>query len=382
MEKSPVLFLPVPDSLSEEMREFSKTGFSVNPAILLPVELEQGESGLDPVKLSWEMILSGMLRVISEPDLAEIPPEWIAYYRSFVLTVKPEIYHEFSGASIVKAKNGEFDMALEISRVLEGLFPLSPGVLLNKALILEDRAAALEKNGHSSEKEYAEAEAAYATALSLKPVLPDALFNAGFFFMRRRNFAEARDCLSAYISAGEEEEDLYGGRLEFPEEKLEYAQKIISDINSQGLDDDSFREAHDCISRGNDEEGLVKIREFIERHPKVWNGWFVLGWALRKMGRYSDALEAFKKALELGGAGGDIQNEMAICLMELGDLSGARKELERALRKESENTKLISNLAVLAMKSGNRDEAAAFFRTVLELDPDDPLAKHFFQRFS
>jgi len=411
MEKSSIIFLPVPDSLGAEIRNFAESGFRVDPSILLPAEIKSEEDGsgkksFDPETLSWEMILSGMLRVISasgktgagesgtavragdvfsDIEEAEIPPEWIDYYRAFVLTVKPEIYHEFSSASIVKSENGEFDMALEISSVLEGLFPLSPGVLLNKALILENRAAALEKNGRPAEREFAEAELAYETALSAKPLLLDALFNAGFFFMRRRNFGQAKECFSEYISLGEDAGMPAGLQaelaseipVEIQDEKVKQAKKIIADISSQGMDDDSFREAHDCISRGSDEEGLVKIKEFIERHPRVWNGWFVLGWALRKLGRYSDALESFKKALELGGSAADIRNEMSICLMELGDHKAARKELEHALREEPENTKIISNLGVLAMKAGRKDEADAFFRTVLELDPDDPLAKHF-----
>jgi Flp pilus assembly protein TadD len=66
---------------------------------------------------------------------------------------------------------------------------------------------------------------------------------------------------------------------------------------------------------------------------------------------------------------------MAICLMDLGDFSGAGKELEAALRKDPENVKIISNLGVLAGKAGDRQKAAAFFRTVLELAPDDPIAR-------
>jgi len=371
MEKSSIIFLGVPDSLTSEI------DFKVNPDIPLPVELEAGEKSLDPEKLSWEMIISGMLKVISEPEAANTPAEWIDYYRGFVLTVKPEIFHEFTGAAIVKTRNGEFGMALEISKVLEGLFPGSPGVLLNKALILEDRAAALEKNGHDAETENAEAQEAFEAALSAKPPLPDTLFNAGFFYMRRRDFARAKECLSEYIYEWEEEDNTPENQQNYPAKKIKQAKKILADINSQGLDDPGIREAHECIIRGNDEEGLVRIREFIEKHPKVWNGWFILGWALRKLGRYTDGLETFKKALELGGNSADIQNEMAICLMELGDIKSARRELERALRDDAENTKIISNLGVLALKAGSTEEAKAYFRTVLELDPDDPLAKHY-----
>jgi Flp pilus assembly protein TadD len=60
--------------------------------------------------------------------------------------------------------------------------------------------------------------------------------------------------------------------------------------------------------------------------------------------------------------------------MEQGDYDAARKELETALRDDPENVKLISNLGVLAMKRGDDDEAAAFFRTVLEMEPKDPIA--------
>jgi tetratricopeptide (TPR) repeat protein len=350
------------------------------------------------------MIVSGMLEVISakgrfnsphprvkiksgdvflKHELASVPAEWIDYYRRFVLTVKPEIYHEFTGASIIKARNGEFDMALDINAALEGLFPGSPGVLLNKALILEDRAAALEKKGRQADRENAEALEAYETALSLEPVLPDTLFNSGFFFLRRKSFARARDCFLLYIASGEK--SALDGEAAIPKDKKKQAERIIKYLGD--LDDTSFQEAYDCVNMGKTQEALVKIRSFIEKHPRFWNGWFLLGWTLRKLGRYGDGLDALKKAQELsanldselGGTNCDVLNETAICLMELGDLKSARKELERALHEEPENIKIISNLGVLALKAGKREEAGAFFRTVLELDPDDALARRYLE---
>jgi tetratricopeptide (TPR) repeat protein len=370
MNPGRIVFLPVPGSLKEEMKAFSQGNhaetFTIDPSIPLPVELEEREESLADLgeRLSWEMILSGMIRVIASP-LPEMDPQWIGYYRAFVLAVKPEIYHEFTGAAIVKAKNGDFDMALEIILALEALFPLASGVALNKALILDDMLADLEKNGRGEEAEklYPRAAGAYERVLSLEPVLPDALFNAGFFFMRRRDYAKAREYFSEYLPLADDPE------------KEESARSVIHEIGNRALDDDSFLQALDFIQSGEDQKGLESIRDFLERRPMVWNGWFVLGWALRKLGRWQDGLESFKKALELGGGNSDIRNEMAICLMELGDLSGAGKELETALRADLENVKIISNLGVLAGKAGDRQKAAAFFRTVLELAPDDPLAR-------
>jgi len=397
VEKGAVVFLAVPEFLYNDMHSLSHH-FELDPAILLPVELPPGENTLNPANLSLEMILSGMLRIVSacsrnnsrvissygrnDPSdsprgMKNIPPEWVDYYRGFILTVKPEIFHEFTGASIVKAENGEFETALEISAVLEGLFPNSPGVLLNKALILENAATELEKNGHAAGKENALALEAYEAAMSLEPVLADTFFNAAFFFMRRRDFTRAKDCFSRYIELGDESENSLENSAEFSDEKVREAKKILLEIG--GLDDSGFREAYDLINGGENEHGLLKIREYIERRPKIWNGWFLLGWALRKQGRFRDGLEAFKKALELGGGGGDLKNEMAICLMELGDFKAAKKELEQALRETSNDIKIISNLGVLALKTGDRDKAASYFRTVLELDPEDEIAKQFFE---
>jgi tetratricopeptide (TPR) repeat protein len=372
MNPDRIVFLPVPGSLREDMKSFSRRqgdqgeGFTIDSSIPLPVELEEGETSLAELgeTLSWEMILSGMIRVVASP-LPDVPSQWIDYYRAFVLAVKPEIYGEFTGAAIVKAKNGDFDMALEIILALEGLFPLAPEVALNKALILEDMSADLEKNGRTgeAEKRYPLAAEAYQKVLSLEPVLPDALFNAAFFFMRRKDYRKARECFSGYLPVADDPE------------KRERAQRMAEEIRSRALDDDCFLRALDFIREGEEQKGLENIRDFLERHPLVWNGWFVLGWALRKMGRWQDGLESFRKALELGGGNSDTRNEMAICLMELGDLSGAGKELETALREDPENVKIISNLGVLAGKAGDGPKAAAFFRIVLELAPDDPIAR-------
>jgi tetratricopeptide (TPR) repeat protein len=151
----------------------------------------------------------------------------------------------------------------------------------------------------------------------------------------------------------------------------------IKEIKDNGLDDENFINAHNLIQEGNIEAGLACIHDFIEDRPKVWNGWFMLGWALRLLGRWEDGKAALKKALELGGDNSDTRNELAICLMETGDITGARRELERALSGDPENVKIISNLGVLALKNNEKEKAAAFFRTVLEIDSSDPVAKSY-----
>jgi len=141
--------------------------------------------------------------------------------------------------------------------------------------------------------------------------------------------------------------------------------------------DEDYLKALKLTEEGKAEESLSHIRAFIERHPLVYRGWFILGWALRLLGRWQDAQAALKKAIELGGGNSDTRNELAICLMETGDAAGAKRELESALYNDPENVKIISNLGALALKTGGKEKAAAFFRTALVIDPNDPVAKNF-----
>jgi tetratricopeptide (TPR) repeat protein len=380
-----IVFLSVPESLrgriealtghsheeyghegAHNHHEDETPGFSIDPSIPIPVELPPGESTLDLENLSWEMILAGMIRVVasSASRPAELDDEDVDYYRRFVLAVKPGILGEFTEAAILKARNGDYNLALEIIAALEGLFPLAPEVLLNRALILEDRAEALEQAGREQEAEAQNTQAreTYRELLSQDPPFPNAFFNAGFFYMKRRNFDKARECFSAYILLSDDSE------------KKDRAAAFVREIERCGLDDEILREAYDFIRGGDAERGLLKAKDFLQRHNDVWNGWFILGWALRKLGRWEDGEAVFRKTIELGGDNSDTRNELAICLIEQKDYAAARKELEAALREEPENVKIISNLGILAAKKGDHDEAAAFFRTVLELEPEDPIA--------
>jgi Flp pilus assembly protein TadD len=357
---SELLFIQIP---SEFRSNFEKLPF--DPSIPLPVELPDGKISIKPEDISIEMIVSGMLRVLTEGTKSE----HLFYYRSFVLSARPNILKEFSGAALLKSKNGDFAMAEEIISALKALFPSSPEVLFLNAVILEDQAWSLERSSKEEavvNEAFRLTEAAYNEALAVEGTLPSALFNAAFFYKKRQNYAKARDYFSEYVEIADD--DL----------KKEKAISVIHSIEKRGLDDEHFYNAYKLINDGKEDAGMKEIRLFLEVHPTVSNAWFMLGWALRRLGKWEDGSAALHKALELGGTKPDIHNELAICLMESGNLRGAKKELEAALARDADNIKIISNLAILSLKMGNKQEADGFFNTVLELDNNDPLAKKYF----
>jgi len=370
MTEKRIHFLSVPESLRGKIEGISQDcGFSINPDIPIPVEIPEKDEKLNLEELSWEMIVSGMLHVITTGYGGFVSGEngeWIDYYRHFVLALRPNILGEFTEAAILKARNCDFDMALEIFDALRGLFPGSVVVKLNRALAMEERASLFERrNKPEAEAAFQEAQAAYEEVLAIQPPFPEAWFNAGFFYLGRKDFRNARECLSVYIDYSDDEE------------KQKQAHAIVKNISQNGLEDNNLNAAYQLICQEKEEAGMLRIRDFIEKYPSVWNGWFILGWALRRLGRWEDGAAAFTKAVELDGSVSDVRNELAICLMECGDLKGARRELEAALRLDPENIKIISNLGVLSVKSGNAVEAAAFFRAVHELDPEDEIANKY-----
>ena len=76
----------------------------------------------------------------------------------------------------------------------------------------------------------------------------------------------------------------------------------------------------------------------------------------------------------------DSLNELSICLLEMGLVTEARKALERALRVEPENVKVIVNLGAVAVRQDKLREASGFFRAALDIDPSDPAAKSWLDR--
>jgi Flp pilus assembly protein TadD len=342
--------------------------FTLDPKILLPVELPPGISSLNAGELSWEAIVAGTLKVLAW-DQANLHTD---YYRKFVLAVKPDIKTEFTHVGILKARNGESEAAIEIFRALEGLFPEDAVTRMNLALAYEERARQMEKLERTDQVDEFQALAfdAYKAALAADPTEPTIHYNLAYFYLHQRSFEKAREHLVVFSKTGGDEK------------RIREAKRIIREIDEQGLMDGLFQKAFDFIRMGKEQEGITAIESFLASRPGVPNAWFLLGWANRRLARYAEGRDAFMKALELGSPHADLLNELAICLMELGELSASRTRLEEALALEPENTKVISNLGILALKGGNREEALGFFRTVLEIEPEDRIAARFIEEIS
>lgn len=363
-----VVFITLPEDF-----EISKKAMHIDTTIPLPVQLPLGSNPEEPFDistLSEEMILAGILTVLaydkSNPNLN--------YYRNIITNAKPNIKTELSEAAILKARNEDFEIAEEIFDALRGLDPEDMAIVLNTALFFDQRADSYRKSGliEDADAYDNDAEYYYKQAMDSEPAIPDAFFNAGFFYLKQKNFIKGKECFEIYLAYVVDAKDEELGENGIY--KKQRAAEIIRDIENRNLDDELFKSAYDLICNEEEEKGLDKIRQFLEKNPKIWNAWFLLGWGLRRLGRYEDAKQAFDETVKLGGDNCDTFNELAICQMELGDLKGSKKTLLKAFQLEPENTKIMSNLGFVSLKEGDIESARGYFTAVLEFDPEDKIA--------
>ncbi|HZK19154.1 MAG TPA: tetratricopeptide repeat protein, partial [Treponemataceae bacterium] len=360
-----VVFVTIPKNFT-----LSKDSFKIDKTIPLPVQMSSPDDEFSPNQLTEEMILAGILTILAyDKDNTHI-----LYYRSLITSVRPSLKKELTEAAILKARNEDFDIAEEMFIAVQGLDPDDMATVLNTALFLDQRADSYRKSGLIDDAHAydADAELYYKQVMIAEPAVPDAFFNAGFFYLKKKNFSQARECFKTYLTLVDSNElpDL----SKDTQYKINRSQQMLADITNKNLDSELFKGAYDAINNGDEEAALKLIHSFLEKNPKVWNAWFMLGWALRKLGRWEKAKEAFEQCILCGGDAVDTSNELSLCLIELGDYTGAKTKLKDALKKEPENTKVMSNLGMLAMRQGNYTEATNYFNAVLAFDSDDKIA--------
>ncbi|MGP1603705.1 MAG: tetratricopeptide repeat protein [Treponema sp.] len=361
-----VYFITLPDDF-----KLSEYALKIDKTVPLPVQKKSGESNPDIKSLEPEQILAGILTVLAY----DRHNAYLDYYRSIIKKARPDLQRELTEAAILKSKDEDWELAEELFMTLRGLDPENPVTALNTAIFLDQRAESYRKSNLNEDADAYDNDAFkyYKEAMNAEPPLPDAFFNCGFFHLKQYDFREAKSCFETYVALTcDATDDELGENGIY---KKERAQELVDRINNENLEDKAFITAYKLISGGQEEKGLKEIRSFLEKNQKVWNAWFLLGWGLRKLCRWEDAKQAFEESIVCGGNdNADTHNELAICLMETGNLSGAKSELLKALSLAPENEKIISNLGYLSLKEGKRDEAQKYFAAVLEYCPNDKIA--------
>jgi Flp pilus assembly protein TadD len=363
MPSGDLIFISLPESIRRDIGSFT-----VDPAILLPVEVPRDAPAWNLENLSWEMILAGILRLLSRDPRHPHAD----YYRGFAFAVKPDIRKTLEASAAVKAGNKDFDTAEDFFRIVAGLDPEDQTAALNLALLFEQREevySTLQK--HDLAEEYRKkTDAAYRELAERPDPVPDVHLRYGGFLVRHNDLAGGLASLLRYRESRISER-----------ERADIAE-VIEALEKRMETDGLFRSGYELIRSGREKEGIRLVTDILEARPRDWNAWFLLGWGYRRIGAFGEAKKAFLTAQDLKPDDPDILNELAICSMELGESAEGVKALSRAAELDPHNIKILSKLAIVHFKLGHEAEARRIFTVLADRAPEDPVVRHYLEFFA
>ena len=76
----------------------------------------------------------------------------------------------------------------------------------------------------------------------------------------------------------------------------------MGDINNKLNNDKLLMQAYDQIQMSKEEEALINLEDYLKESPKVWNAWFLKGWALRRLAEVLQNAEKLPSFISLGRA--------------------------------------------------------------------------------
>ena len=184
-------------------------------------------------------------------------------------------------------------------------------------------------------------------AIALKPSEPDLLYNRGVTLGRlgRLEAALADYDRAMAIQPATSDPDLFLQRalvlaqLDRPAETLAACDCAVARQSDQAM----LALLHSC--RGN---------------------------SFRSLGRFSEALAAYDRAIALDPRNFASLNDRAFALAKMGRLAEALTSYDRALALKPDHPKLISNRGEILARLGRLDEALAYVERALEIEPGEP----------
>lgn len=117
---------------------------------------------------------------------------------------------------------------------------------------------------------------------------------------------------------------------------------------------------------------VSQVEARLERNPQDGRGWEVLAPVYLRLGRFDDAVKAWRKVIALSGETADRQADLGEALVAASNgivTAGAKSAFERALVLDPQQLKSKFFVGVAAQQDGQHDKAAEIWRGMLKDAP-------------
>jgi cytochrome c-type biogenesis protein CcmH len=119
---------------------------------------------------------------------------------------------------------------------------------------------------------------------------------------------------------------------------------------------------------------VAQVEQHLEKNPTDGRGWNVLAPVLTKLGRYDEAVRAYRNSIRYGGDSAERRANLgeALAGAAAGVITGeAKAEFERALALNADEVKASYLLGIAAEQDGRTAEAASIWHAMLAKAPTD-----------
>ncbi|OAF11380.1 c-type cytochrome biogenesis protein CcmI [Bradyrhizobium neotropicale] len=119
---------------------------------------------------------------------------------------------------------------------------------------------------------------------------------------------------------------------------------------------------------------VVQVEQHLEKNPTDGRGWNVLAPVLERLGRYDDAVRAYRNALTYNGESAERRSDLGEALSAAAGgvvTAEAKTEFERAHGLNADDPKANYFLGLAAEQDGRKDDAANIWRALLAKAPAD-----------
>ncbi|MDR3489871.1 MAG: c-type cytochrome biogenesis protein CcmI [Bradyrhizobium sp.] len=119
---------------------------------------------------------------------------------------------------------------------------------------------------------------------------------------------------------------------------------------------------------------VAQVEAHLEKNPADGRGWNVLAPVLSRLGRFEEAVRAYRNSITYGGDSADRRADLGEALVGAAGgvvTSDARAEFERAIAMNADEAKANYFLGLAAEQDGRTAEAASIWRSILAKAPPD-----------
>lgn len=261
------------------------------------------------------------------------------------------------------------------------------------------------------EKLYSEALPHFKRAVLEKPGYADLQCYLGSTFFYLGELKKARVVLdrALELSPGYPKARYYYGLLLYAlgekKDAVEYLSAGIPEIERPGAANVNLALVY--LKEGNLEEAMVVLKEVLEAGGESADVLYFLGEVYLRMSRFTDAEELFRRSLEINPSFLRAREKLAVLLVRKEDYSGAEEVLgkngedfadvykimgdikyfrgdldnaealyRRSLEVNSEYGEAVISLALTLRKKGQEEEAEKLLEKLLEIEPENVLARN------